>query len=242
MLRSIEPQINGNTGSTFASINRNDICKLKIPLPPLSVQEEIVAELDSYQKIIDGAKQVVDNWKPKIDIDPEWVTAKLKDVCSFEYGKGLPEKDRISGPYPVLGSNGVAGYHNRSFVKGPVIVVGRKGSAGEVVWEESDCWPIDTTYYITHEEKKIAYRYLYYTLKMATLQNLRGGTGIPGLNRNDAYDLEIYLPDLPTQLSIVNRIDSEQKLIDANRELIKLYEQKIKDRIERLWKSKQKEM
>jgi len=237
ILRSMENQITGNAGSTFASINKSDICKLKIPLPPLSVQEEIVAELDSYQKIIDGAKQVVDNWKPHIDIDPSWDIVKLKEICSFEYGKGLPENDRKPGPYPVLGSNGIAGYHNNSFVKGPVIVIGRKGSAGEVVWEDRDCCPIDTTFYVKHDESKIEYKYLYYVLKMLNLQKLRGGTGIPGLNRNDAYDLLIHLPNLSTQHDILQRINKEEEMINATRELISLYNQKIHDRIQSLWNS-----
>jgi len=237
ILRSMENQITGNAGSTFASINKSDICKLKIPLPPLSVQEEIVAELDSYQKIIDGAKQVVDNWKPHIDIDQNWDIVKLKEICSFEYGKGLPENDRKPGPYPVLGSNGIAGYHNNSFVKGPVIVVGRKGSAGEVVWEDRDCCPIDTTFYVKHDESKIEYKYLYYVLKMLNLQKIRGGTGIPGLNRNDAYDLLIHLPNLSIQHDILQRINKEEEMINATRELISLYNQKIHDRIQSLWNS-----
>jgi len=54
------------------SISQSTIYELKIPLPPLSIQEEIVAEIDGYQKIIDGAKAVVENYKPKIDIDADW--------------------------------------------------------------------------------------------------------------------------------------------------------------------------
>lgn len=223
------------SGSAQPQITRTSLSPFLIPLPPLSVQKEIVAELDSYQKIIDGAKQVVENWKPRIDIDPKWDIFKLKDICTFEYGKGLPKKDRIPGHYPVLGSNGIAGYHNSSFVKGPIIVVGRKGSAGEVIWEDRDCCPIDTTFYIKHNESKIVYKYLYYVLKMANLQNLRGGTGIPGLNRNDAYEVLIHLPNLSTQHSILQRISKEEKIVDTTRELISLYNQRIIDRIESIW-------
>lgn len=229
----VESKLHGGVG--LVHITKGDFESIQIPLPPLSVQEGIVAELDSYQKIIDGAKQVVDNWKPHIETDPNWDMVKLKELCTFEYGKGLPEKDRISGPYPVLGSNGVAGYHNSSFVKGPVIVVGRKGSAGEVVWEDRDCCPIDTTFYIKHDESKIAYKYLYYVLKMANLQNLRGGTGIPGLNRNDAYEVLIRLPNLSTQHTILQRISREEEIVNTTRELISLYNQRIIDRIESLW-------
>ncbi len=54
-------------------------------------------------------------------------------VCSLEYGASLPEKDRIAGEFPVVGSNGITGWHNKFLIEGPAIIVGRKGSAGEVV-------------------------------------------------------------------------------------------------------------
>ena len=54
-----------------------------IPLPPLTVQEEIVAEIENYQRIIDGARQVVDNYKPTIRIDPAWEKKRLDSLCTL---------------------------------------------------------------------------------------------------------------------------------------------------------------
>jgi len=143
-----------------------------------------------------------------------------------------------SGKAPFLiqfwGQMELQDIHNNNLVKVPVIVVGRKVSASEVVWEKSDCWPIDTTYYIKHDESKIAYMYLYYVLKSANLQNLRGGIGIPSLNRNVASELFIPLPDMLTQEAIVTHIENEQKLVESTQQLIALYEQKIKDRTNKL--------
>ena len=64
--------------------------KIQIPLPPLSVQEEIVAEIDGYQKIIDGARQVVENYKPTIKIDPEWEIVELGGLAKNLDGKRIP--------------------------------------------------------------------------------------------------------------------------------------------------------
>ncbi len=75
----------------------------------------------------------------------KWPMVELNKVCTFEYGKSLPERDRKAGFYPVMGSNGVVGYHNVHLIDGPAIIVGRKGSAGEVVWVEKPCFPIDTS-------------------------------------------------------------------------------------------------
>lgn len=220
-----------------ASIKVSDIKQIQIPLPPLEIQKQIVAELDSYQKIIDGARQVIENWKPKIKIDPDWPKVKFQDVCTLEYGASLPKKIRKKGPYPVMGSNGISGFHNEYLIKGPAIIVGRKGSAGEVTWVEENCFPIDTTYYVklTNPEKTNL-KFVYYVLQSLDLTKLKGGAGIPGLNRNDVYEKYRFpLPDIKTQQQIVSEIEKEQKIIDQLKELIKIYEQKIKDKIAEVW-------
>jgi len=228
---------NSSKGSTQRFISLGFIRKLRIPLPPLEIQEQIVSELENYQKIIDGAKQVIENYKPTFKIDPEWEKLDFKKVCSLEYGKALPKRARILGKYPVMGSNGISGYHNDYLIKGPAIIVGRKGSAGEVVWEDINCFPIDTTYYIRlNNKKKTNLKYIYYILKEMKLQSIKNGAGIPGLNRNDVYSkYKIPLPSIEIQEEIVNRIENEQKAINANKELITIFENKIKDKIAEVW-------
>ena len=72
LLRSLEADITGNTGAVFASINKSDIKKIEFPLPPLEVQRQIVTEIEGYQKVIDGARSVIENYRPHIRIDPGW--------------------------------------------------------------------------------------------------------------------------------------------------------------------------
>ena len=52
-------------------------------MPPLEVQQEIVAEIEGYQRVIDGARAVVENYRPHIAVDPEWPVVALGDVCNF---------------------------------------------------------------------------------------------------------------------------------------------------------------
>ena len=75
ILRSMESQIIGSTGAAFASITKRDIEKIGIPLPPLEVQREIVAEIEGYQKVINGARAVVENYRPHFAVDPKWPLA-----------------------------------------------------------------------------------------------------------------------------------------------------------------------
>ena len=49
------------------------------------------------------------------------------------------------------------------------------------------------------------------------------------------------LPPLSEQQQIVTRIEQEQQLVNGNKQLISLYEQKIKDEINKLWQAEPKE-
>ncbi len=140
----------------------------------------------------------------------------------------MPERSRVSGPFPVVGSNGIAGFHNEFTVKGPSIIVGRKGSAGEVTWIENDCTPIDTTYYVAIKQEGVLLRYLYYILQNLRLTELRGGAGVPGLNRNDAYDKEIPLPPLEEQEQIVAELDGYRKVIEGACQVLANYKPTIR--------------
>ena len=93
------------TGGTFAEISRSKFCELKIPLPPLEVQKEIVAEIEGYQKVIDGARAVVDNYRPHIPIRPEWPMVELGEIIDeLESGVSVNSTNRptIEGEFGIL--------------------------------------------------------------------------------------------------------------------------------------------
>jgi restriction endonuclease S subunit len=100
LLRSLEEEIIGDTGAAFASINRSDIEKIKIPLPPLEVQKEIVAEIEGYQKVINGARAVLDNYHPHIPIHPDWPIVTFKEapfeIIDGDRGTNYPSKEEFS--------------------------------------------------------------------------------------------------------------------------------------------------
>lgn len=82
--RTVNKMVNQMEKGAYPSINQSDIEILKIPLPPLEIQEQIVAELDGYQRIIDGARAVVENYKPTMKIDPGWEMVELGEVCDLQ--------------------------------------------------------------------------------------------------------------------------------------------------------------
>jgi len=150
---------------------------------------------------------------------------QFEEVCTLEYGASLPKEKRVDGPFPVVGSNGTTGFHNEYIVDGPAIIVGRKGSAGEVTFIEENCFPIDTTYYVKQTNPAESdIRYLYWLLKTLNLPQLRGGAGIPGLNRSDVYETyQIPLPPLDVQKEIVAEIEGYQKVINGARAVLDNY-------------------
>ena len=149
----------------------------------------------------------------------------FEDVCTLEYGASLPKAKRVEGPFPVVGSNGITGYHSDFLIKGPTIVIGRKGSAGEVTFIQENCFPIDTTYYVKQTNPSESdLIYLYWVLKSLKLKELRGGAGIPGLNRSEVYQThQIPLPAVEVQKEIVAEIEGYQKVIDGARAVVDNY-------------------
>jgi type I restriction enzyme S subunit len=149
-----------------------------------------------------------------------WEILPLNRKLILKYGKGLPEDQRISGKYPVFGSNGIVGYHNRHLVEGPGIVVGRKGTVGAVTFAETDFWPIDTTYFVSLRDVSVNLRWLYYKLGTLDLASLNTATGVPGLNRDVAYSLSIAWPDPAEQSKIAAVLSYIDRAISTSDSLI----------------------
>jgi len=133
-----------------------------------------------------------------------WPEVTLGDVCEFKYGRALKSEDRQPGNFGVFGSNGKVGTHTAAITNGPTIIVGRKGSYGEVTLSPDACWPIDTTYYVDATCTKADLRWLSYRLAGLGLTELNRAAAVPGLNREDAYRLRLRLPPINEQRLIAD--------------------------------------
>jgi len=152
----------------------------------------------------------------------------LGDLFEFEYGKSLTVKERKeTGVFPVLGSNGVIGYHDKYLIKGPAIIVGRKGAVGEVTFIDRNFWPIDTSYYVKVSDS-LDIKFSFYLLKSLILGRLDKSTAIPGLNRNDAYVLTVMLLPLVEQRAIVAKLEQLFSELDKGVENLKKAQAQLK--------------
>ena len=131
----------------------------------------------------------------KREIPLGWEVGELGDILSLEYGKPLKDEDRSGSGYPVLGSNGIVGYHKEYLVEGYGIVVGRKGTAGAVVWVEDNFYPIDTAFYVKDKLGINNLFFHYLLLLRSSIKQGESSSAVPGLNRNFAHSIKVAIPE-----------------------------------------------
>jgi type I restriction enzyme S subunit len=149
-------------------------------------------------------------------IPSKWIKTNLGTILEFKYGKALPAKTRDGMGAPVYGSNGIVGNHSLPLINALGIVIGRKGSFGEVNLVNEPFSPIDTTYYVD-ELFSQPIKYWFYQLKKLPLTTLNRSTAIPGLNRDDAYSQEVFLPSLAEQKEIVTLLDKHLAQVESTK-------------------------
>lgn len=118
------------------------------------------------------------------------------EILELAYGKSLPKNRRICGSYPVYGSGGISGYHNEPLLKGPGIIVGRKGTIGTVYWVEEDYFPIDTVFYVKLKSQIPLY-WIFMNLQRMNIARLSSDSAVPGVNRNVIHYQKWIIPQKP---------------------------------------------
>lgn len=242
----------------YPSINQKDVASLQIPLPPLTVQEEIVAEIEGYQKIIDGAKAVVDNYKPKIDIDPDWEMVELGIGCKFIDYRGKTPTKTESGIPLITAKNVKKGYIQKApqeFIspddfdswmtrgipeKGDVLITTEAplGNVAQINTDEKIALAQRLITLIPNR-KIIVDTFLKEILLTDFMQQKlianQTGSTVYGIKAKTLKTIKFPVPPIETQRQIVAQIEKEQALVNANKQLIEIFEQKIKDRIAKVW-------
>lgn len=150
-----------------------------------------------------------------------WPTMKLGDICDIIYGKALKKRDRVAGPVPVYGSNGVVDYHSEALFEGPTIVVGRKGSAGAVEWSDSSCWIIDTAFSVRPRSDDVDLRWLYWALKYLDLGKLQKHAAVPGISKSDVLREDILLPPITEQQRIADVLNQTTSILEFARQEVR---------------------
>lgn len=147
------------------------------------------------------------------------------DILKLEYGKPLDRADRVTtGKFAAYGANGIKDKTDKYYWDQPSIIVGRKGSAGELTKVSEPFWPLDVTYYVVHDSNETSIDYIYSLLKSLDLPSFARGVK-PGINRNDIYSLDIIIPPISDQIKTAKKIDA---MSAKTKHLAELYDNKLK--------------
>ncbi len=251
------------TGGVVKNLNSGLVSGVQIPLPPLSIQEEIVAEIEDYQKIIDGAKAVVANYKPKIDIDPDWELMELDSIADVISGNAFSSSDfKDDNPIRCIKITNVGvrefvnddtgrlpesflSQYSRFAVKSGDLVISltrtiiSSGLKVAIVPESWDNTLVNQRVAGIKPTEKSNILFIYYYLCSDAVyryvEDKSRSLMQPNLSITDLKNLSIPCPTIDIQNEIVSQIEREQELVNANKKLIEIFEQKIKDRIAKVW-------
>ena len=244
-----------------ASVKTSDLRAIQIPLPPLEVQKEIVAEIEGYQKVINGARAVLDNYRPHIPFHPDWPVAELGKVCEkiMDGTHGSPWNAETGDRLYITSKNVRENYldlSNISYIseedhkaiysrcsvkKGDVLYIkdGANTGLAAINTLPDEFSLLSSVAVMRGKAEMLDNRYLAFYLNSErgrqSMLSMISGVAITRLTLTKLNSALIPLPPLATQQAIVAEIESEQALVGANRELITRFEKKIQATLARVW-------
>ncbi len=228
----------------------------KFPLPPLEIQHQIVAEIEGYQKVIDGARQVLDGYKPHIVVSPDWVTSALGDVCTQITDGTHQTPTYVQSGVPFLRVTDLTGSSDsKKFIaeeEHAVLIKRCRPLRDDVLYSKNGTigvakrvdWDYEFSIFVSLAllkpkreiiEPQYLETYLNSAVALAQAKGYSKSGTVTNLHLVEIRQMTIPLPDLATQRAIVAEIEAEQALVNANRELIRRMEAKIKAAINRVW-------
>ena len=242
-----------------AGVNPKHLEEFDLPLPSLKEQSEIVEDLDKYQKIIDGSKQVIQNYKPTIDINPDWEMVDLNEVCEINKNKIGENEINKDKKYIYVDISSLNNKTNEidfsNIIKGKDLPsrARRIGNNNETIFssvrpnlkaiayleEIKENTIFSTGFMILTPKNNIISKYLYYLVcsEYFTTQLISkmGRGAYPSVNQNDISSIKIYLPTKETQIQVINEIDKITNIVKGNIDLISKMEEKINNSINKIW-------
>lgn len=254
------------TGVTILYVSKNKFKTLKIPLPPLAEQRKIAFILSMTETAIEKTDSIINSLKTlkkslmkhlftygavsleEIDrvimketeigeVPDHWVLKKMIDFATFQRGKDLPKSKRRKGKYPVVGSGGIIGYHDKFVCDGPGLITGRSGSIGTLTYVEGKYWPHNTGLYVKDFHSNYP-KYVYYFLHSFDFKKYATGVSVPTLNRNFIHSEIIKVPPLTEQKQIASILSSIDVKIDAEENKKKAISELFKSLLQNLMTAK----
>lgn len=252
------------TGGVVNNLNSQLVREVDIPLPPIDIQREIVAEIEGYQKIIDGARQVVESYTPRIAKKPEWPLRSIADISEVNPKKSQLTISDEAMPVSFVPMSDLQ--ENEMFFQAK-----EERAIGEVLkqytyFQDDDVLIAKVTpcfengkagiarnlvnglgfgssefYVIRADKQQVLPEWMYLHVATPSFRahgsnRMTGTGGLQRVPRDVLAEWQIPVPpSLDEQQALVDEVLAEQALVNSNKELIERFEAKIKAAIDRVW-------
>jgi len=251
------------SGATFKEISKTNFEKISIPLPPISVQRQIVDELESYQRIIDGARAVVDNYKPTIPSNIGGELKPLNDIAVLRPSKNEVKslaEDTLVSFVPMADLNthdisfepkeekplnevisGFTYFKDNDVLLAKITPCFENGKAGIARNLKNGVGFGSTEYIVIRANTDVVYpEWIFYHINSARFisqgkGHMTGTAGQRRVNIDYVQNYSIVVPKLEEQNRILDEIEAERLLIESSKQLIDVFTKKIKNRINEIW-------
>lgn len=233
-----------------ASITSSDLKSIEIPLPPLEEQRRIVAEIEGYQQVIDGARQILVSYRPDVEIADAWEQTALQEVATVISGQHIDSEDYntdgqgigyLTGPsdFGIVSPNITKWTEKPKVVAKPgdVLVTVKGSGVGSVNLLHVEAAISRQLMAIRATGVNPSFLHRYLVGQQDYFQAQASGAAIPGITRDHVLTIPIPLPPLPEQTRIVAELDAEAARLEAVRGLIPAFEAKIARTLARVWGS-----
>lgn len=250
---------NTKTG-TLGNINAKQYSSFEFPLPPLEVQREVVEEIEIYQRVIDGAQMVVENWRPRIEVDPAWPVVELGEVCEVNPDKVVPD---AAWPGQIIRYIDISSVENhtgnikqmtmmtaedaptraRRGVKAHDVLLSTVRPNLRAFTKLDDVRDRDvasTGFAVLRPSNgSLSPDFLLSIVKsdeaVEQMTAMMGKGAYPSINQSDVRTIRIPLPPLEVQEATVHDLNNESRAVNANRELITSMKARVRDAVARVW-------
>ena len=250
------------SGSGQPHVYARDFNDFEIPLPPIEVQQEIVDELEGYQKVIDGCRQVVESYKPVIDIDPSWEMVELGEICKVGSSKRIFKDEYVTNGIPFYRTKEIVelekgepislelfiSEERYTEIKSKFSTPKRNDILISAVGTIGISWVVDTSgdfYFkdgnllwlreISDDFSPIFIKHTFDALFEKQREQLIHGAAYNALTIQALTKFQVPNLSKDQQMELVSKVEEETRLVRGNKKLIEIFTRKIRDRIAQVW-------
>ena len=222
------------TGAIVPKLTQKALVNIEIPVPPRSIQKQIVSELDLLSGVIEKKKAQLeeldklaqsifyDMFGNPVTNEKGWEIEKFEKVYKLKSGEGLSAKQFVEGPYPVYGGNGISGYHNSFNLDGNYVIIGRVGVyCGNVRNVKGKFWLTDNAFQLFYDKERQIPVFVTHLLSILDLHQYANHAAQPVISNITLKDVDISFPPLSLQQEFAAKVEAIEAMKAKVRQSLK---------------------